>query len=85
MLASVAVWADGRFRPPLRLQRGEGLLEERPKHLREDPREWTEGDRDVRRGHPADPEPVPVPDGGVQSQVCRAFGPRDGHTVEEQR
>lgn len=68
-----------------RLQGGEGLLEERPQHLREDARERPKRDRDVWLGRPAHPKPLPLPHGRVQPQVRRTSGTCHGRPVEEQR
>lgn len=73
------------LRSPRRVQGREGPLAQPAHHLREDPRERPEGNRDVRLGHPADPEPIQVPGGRVQPQVCWAPGLRGRPKLEEQR
>ncbi|XP_040309445.1 sialate:O-sulfotransferase 1 isoform X1 [Herpailurus yagouaroundi] len=79
------LYNKGASPAPRRVQGREGPLAEPAHHLREDPRERPQGNRDVRLGHPADPEPVQVPGGRVQPQVCRPPGLRGRPQLEEQR
>lgn len=68
-----------------RFQRGEGLLEEWPQHLRKDPWKWSKRDWDVWFCHLADSKPLPLPYGWIQPKMCRAFRTCHGRSVEKQR